>query len=152
MPGTTRSTAGRFVPEPLDDVLRLVAEGRLTAAEAGPIIEALERLDARGGTGRSGQCGRGPTGGRIDAGGAGSSRDRDNGRSSGRSIRLEVTEDGRTVVNLRLPASLGDATLRGLPGLSGSMVDRIRQSIADGIRGTILETSDGEDGVRIVID
>jgi hypothetical protein len=139
MPETMRSTAGRFVPDPLDDVLRLVGEGRLTAAEAEPIIEALERVDARGGPGRSG-----PT--------SGGSGGRDDRRSPGRSIRLEVTEDGRTVVNLRLPASLGDAALRGLPGLSGSMVERIRQSIADGIRGTILETSDGEDGVRIAID
>ena len=35
--------------DPLDEVLRLVAEGRLTADEAAPILAAL---DERGGTGR----------------------------------------------------------------------------------------------------
>ena len=33
-------------PDPLDQVLRLVADGRLTAEEAAPILAALDAVDA----------------------------------------------------------------------------------------------------------
>ena len=131
------------MPDPLDDVLRLVADGRLTAAEAQPIIEALERTGSAG-----------PETVGHDASGRPreSATSRDEVRGSGRTVRLEVTEGGRAVVNLRLPVSLGEVALRSLPGMSGPQVDRIRQALADGVRGTILETVDDGDGVRIVID
>jgi hypothetical protein len=125
------------VPDALDDVLRLVAEGRLTAAEAAPIIAALETEDEP----RHGEAGSGRRSGRADEAGSG-----------GRSVRLEVTEGGRTVVNLRLPAALGETAMLRVPGLSEAQVERIRGALADGLRGTLLEAGDEEGRVRISID
>jgi hypothetical protein len=138
------------VPDALEDVLRLVAEGRLTAAEAAPIIAALEAAEAPAdggpGAGRNGEnpgrpwwSERGPGAGRPEG-------------SGGRSVRLEVTEGGRTVVNLRLPAALGEAAMLRVPGLSPAQVERIRSALADGLRGTLLEAGEDGDGVRISID
>jgi hypothetical protein len=139
------------VPDALDDVLRLVAEGRLTAAEAAPIIAALEAADQeRDGERTSGKSGRGFPWDRDR-----SSRPGDAGRSDaqgGRTVRLEVTEGGRTVVNLRLPAGLGEAAMLRVPGLSPAQVERIRSALADGLRGTLLEAGEDGDGVRISID
>jgi hypothetical protein len=67
-------------------------------------------------------------------------------------VRLEVTEGGRTVVNLRLPAGLGEAAMLRVPGLSPAQVERIRSALADGLRGTLLEAGEDGDGIRISID
>jgi hypothetical protein len=67
-------------------------------------------------------------------------------------VRLEVFEDGRRVVNLRLPAALGSAAMLRVPGLSPAQVERIRSALADGVRGTLLEAGDDDGRVRIVID
>ena len=87
----------------LESVLRLVADGRLSAEEAGPILDAL---DAR----RPAPV-HGPRPGR-------STQAETRGRQPGRAIRLEVTENGRKVVNLRVPLALGRAALDRVPGLS----------------------------------
>jgi outer membrane receptor protein involved in Fe transport len=123
----------------LESVLRLVAEGRLSAEEAGPILDAIE---ARTSPPASGD------------------RDRDPGtdtdtrrREPGRAIRLEVTENGRKVVNLRVPLALGRAALARVPGLSEATTDRIREAIEAGITGPIVHVDEGSgDGVRIVIE
>lgn len=139
------------MPDALDDVLRLVADGRLTAEEAAPIIAALEAAEPaatgeRAGSRPTDRAPGGDRGPRSDPGsGSGSG-------SGGRSVRLEVTEGGRTVVNLRLPAGLGEAAMLRVPGLSPAHVERIRSALADGMRGTLLEAGDDGDGVRIVID
>ena len=123
----------------LESVLRLVAEGRLSAEEAGPILDAL---DAR--------TNPTPTGDRDQAGDNESDEPR---RGPGRAIRLEVTEKGRKVVNLRIPLSLGRAALDRVPGLSEATTDRIREAIEAGITGPIVHVDEGSgDGVRIVIE
>jgi len=121
----------------LESVLRLVAEGRLSAAEAGPILDALEaRTSAAPAEDRAAAD---DTDGR--------------GRQPGRAIRLEVTEKGRKVVNLRIPLALGRAALDRVPGLSEATTDRIREAIAAGITGPIVHVDEGSgDGVRIVIE
>jgi SHOCT-like domain len=133
------------VPDALDDVLRLVAEGRLTVDEAAPIIAALEAADAppepEPAPARRWWQDRRSDGSRSEGPGGG-----------GRSVRLEVTENGRTVVNLRLPAGLGEAAMLRVPGLSPAQVERIRGALADGLRGTLLEAGEDGDGVRISID
>jgi len=116
----------------LDNILRLVAEGRLTAEEAGPILDALDRTS-------------GPA--QADPGDAG--RD-DN--TPARAIRVEVTEAGRTVINLRIPLSLGRAAITQVPGISEATSDRIREAIEAGIKGSIVEVDDLGDGVRISIE
>ena len=71
----------------------------------------------------------------------------------GRAIRLEVTENGRKVVNLRVPIALGRAALNRVPGLSEATTDRIREAIEAGITGPIVHVDEGSgDGVRIVIE
>jgi hypothetical protein len=128
------------MPDPLESVLQLVAEGRLTAAEATPILDAL------GATGL-------PT--EEPATDGDSSREPDAGRSTGgaaRSIRVEITEGGRKIINLRVPISLGRMALDRVPGLSGNNADLVRQALADGRTGPILVIDDEGDGVRIVLE
>jgi hypothetical protein len=121
----------------LESILRLVAEGRLSAEEAGPILDALEARTSSSAT--------------QDADTASDSDTRQ--RGPGRAIRLEVTENGRKVVNLRVPLALGRAALNRVPGLSEATTDRIREAIEAGITGPIVHVDEGSgDGVRIVIE
>jgi hypothetical protein len=124
--------------DPLEAVLRLVADGRLTAEEAAPILDALDASGSRAGASTP----RTPDG-------AGSSPPGGSGRAS----RLEVTAAGRQVVNLRVPLSLGRAALQRVPGLSEATTDRIREAIENGLTGPILDVDEGSgDGVRIVVE
>jgi hypothetical protein len=136
--------------DPLDQVLQLVAEGRLTAEEAAPILAALDDRSAAGSSADA--AGAAP---RDEApGGFGSnpppSFDRQGAAAS--SLRLEVRENGRQVVNLRLPIAIGRLALDRVPGLSGEQVERVRDALASGMRGPILQVMDGDDGVRIVLE
>ena len=129
--------------EALESVLRLLAEGRLTAEEAGPIIDAL---DGRPSPGRGGS-----TAPRTGAA-AGSVGSDATGDAPGRILRVQVTELGRTVINLRIPLSLGRAAISQVPGISEATSDRIREAIEAGVKGSILEVDDAGDGVRISIE
>jgi hypothetical protein len=125
------------VSDPFESVLAMVADGRLSAAEAEPILAALDAAGRRADADRQAGEAAGP-------GGA---------TSAARSIRLEVTDGGRVAVKLRLPASIGDLSLEGVPGLSGPTIDRIRAALARGTRGPVFEALDEDgDGVRIVLD
>ena len=125
----------------LESVLRLVAEGRLTAEEAGPILDAIEA--------RTNASTNQDTDATTDAATDSEARQ----RGTGRAIRLEVTENGRKVVNLRVPLALGRAALNRVPGLSEATTDRIREAIEAGITGPIVHVDEGSgDGVRIVIE
>ena len=129
--------------EALEAVLRLLAEGRLTAEEAGPILDALD--------GRPGTPGQGDTtrnGARPSAGTTSDQSD----DSPARIFRVQVTERGKTVINLRIPLSLGRAAITQVPGISEATSDRIREAIEAGIKGSILEVDDAGDGVRISIE
>jgi hypothetical protein len=121
-------------PAALDHVLRLVAEGRLTAAEAGPILDALDASSEPGpGT---------------------ATEPDDDGQPLGpaSALRIRVLEAGRTVVNLRIPIALGRAAINQVPGISAATSDRIREAIAAGVTGPIVEVDDGDDGVRISLE
>lgn len=119
----------------LEQVLNLVSEGRLTAEEAAPILDALEvggRRPAASGT--------------FEAGPAS-----DDGPA--RALRVEVSEGGRKVINLRVPLSLGRAAINRVPGISEATSERIREAIAAGIKGPIIDVDDDDgDGVRISIE
>jgi hypothetical protein len=134
--------------DPLDTVLRLVVEGRLTADEAGPILAALDaRPDAKPeptGSHTASESGARPLAGDaepLDAAGGG-----------GRSLRIEVRDAGRTVVNLRLPLALGRYALDRVPGLSGDQVERVKAALSSGLTGPVLVVDDEDGGVRIAID
>jgi len=148
--------------DPLDTVLRLVAEGRLTADEAGPILAAL---DARAGSPSSGAKtapassdarGSSTSGSASAASGPGPGGANGDetvpGDAAGRSLRVEVRDEGRTVVNLRLPLALGRYAIDRIPGLSGDQVDRVRDALSSGMTGPVLVVDDEHGGVRITID
>ncbi len=126
----------------MDQILRLVAEGRLTANEAGPILDALGHVASPNDGKRDGPSGSGP---------AGSSKTSTDG-SPARAIRIEVSESGRKVVNLRVPLALGREALARIPGLSESLTDRVREAMASGFKGSIVDVEDEGDGVRIIIE
>lgn len=121
----------------LETVLRLVAEGRLTADEAGPILAAL---DAEG---RGAPAGEAPAAPPAESPG---------GDRPGRSLRIEVRDGARSVVNLRLPLALGSYALDRVPGLSGDQVERVRTALTSGLTGPVLVVDDGDSGVRITIE
>jgi hypothetical protein len=126
--------------DPLDRVLKLVSEGRLTAEEAAPILEALERADKAGFA-----SGDGPAATEATAG-------MDAGRSP-RFARVEVRESGRRIVDLRVPISLGRFALSRVPGLSSQQIAEVEAAVVSGARGPILDVEDNDgDGVRIVLE
>ena len=117
-------------------VLQLVAEGRLTAEEAAPLIDALE---AAGTTASP----AGPS--------ANVAETAVDGPAS--AVRIEVSEGGRKVINLRVPLALGKSAIDGVPGLSDATSERIREAINAGIKGPILDVDDDDgSGVRVVIE
>ncbi len=119
----------------LEAVLRLVADGRLTADEAAPLIAALQD---RG----SGQ----PK--------ASATKGESSGSGPARHVRVEVKERGRNVVNVRVPVALGQAAIGYVPGISASDAERIREALALGLTGQILEVmeDEGDNSVRIVLE
>jgi hypothetical protein len=128
---------------PLERVLELVAAGRLTAEEAAPILEALERNDTAADTAGSG-AGDGPA--------AEAATGTDAGRSA-RYARVEVRESGRRVVDLRVPISLGRFALARVPGLSSQQIAEVEAAVVSGARGPILDVEDRDgDGVRIILE
>jgi hypothetical protein len=129
--------------DPLEQVLRLVAEGRLSAAEAAPILDAL--ADERP---RSQTSGERPPAPDADA----TTGDRARAGAPPSAIRIQVTESGRQIVNLRIPVSLGRMALDRIPGLSVSTADLVRQALAENRLGTLLAVDEGQDGVRISLE
>jgi len=121
-------------------VLRLVAEGRLTADEAGPILDALEVRDG---------AADGPA---AEAAGQDDGSGETTDRGPAKTLRVEVTDGGRAVINLRIPLSLGRAALNQVPGISDATSARIREAIEAGITGPIIDVDDGDDGVRISLE
>lgn len=126
--------------DPLERVLNLVAEGRLTAEEAGPILEALDRKATPGFQGFE----PGPS---TEPGPGG-----EPGRPP-RFARIEVRENGRRVVDLRIPISLGRFALSRVPGLSKEQIAEVEAAVTSGAHGPILDVEDsGGDGVRIILE
>ena len=124
----------------LDRVLKLVAEGRLTAAEAAPILDALS---ARGG-------GKDTKG---EAAFEATTEDSNGESRPARYARIQVIEGGRRAVDLRVPISLGKLALARVPGLSGPQLNDVQSAIESGSRGPILDIQDSDgDGVRIVLE
>jgi hypothetical protein len=126
----------------LEDILQLVAQGRLTPDEAAEVIDALQAAGVN--AGEDGDADRGIAG------------DATSGAIGGRprALRLEVSEGGRKVVNLRVPLSLGRMGLDRIPGLSADDLTSIRHALDEGVTGPILSVDEDADGngVRIVLE
>jgi hypothetical protein len=144
--------------DPLDRVLQLVAEGKLTADEAAPILDALDRKTGAGARGAATNAGPGfgpgasfSPGPGFEPGPAGEPGPGD-GRAA-RYARIEVRESGRRVVDLRIPISLGRFALSRVPGLSREQISEVEEAVTSGAHGPILDVQDGDgDGVRIVLE
>jgi hypothetical protein len=117
----------------IERVLRLVSEGHLTAEEAGPILDALADRPTR------------PPSPPDPMPSPGDDR-------PATTLRIQVRESGRSVVNLRVPLALGRAAISRVPGISDLTSERIREAIAAGIKGPILEVDDDGDSVRISLE
>lgn len=128
--------------DPIARVLHLVAEGRLTADEAAPILDALSSRDPgppEPPAAEPIQASQPPA--PPQAG------------SSPRFARIQVMEGGRRVVDLRVPTSLGRFALGRVPGLSSEQIGELQRAIASGLVGPLLEVEDTDgDGVRIVLE
>jgi len=138
------------MPDPLETLLGLVADGRLTAEQAAPLIDALQGPVA--GRSRDGRSTGDETAGSPD-----DTAPADGGSSApGRptALRIEVSEAGRRVVNLRVPLSLGRMALDHVPGLSTDNISRIREALEQGMTGSLLVVDEGDagDGVRIILE
>jgi hypothetical protein len=132
--------------DPLERVLQLVADGRLTAEEAAPILDAL---DARGVT--SGWASFASDD--ASAGAPASAAKETDGGKPPRWARIEVRENGRRVVDLRIPISLGRFALSRVPGLSREQIADVEQAVTTNTHGPILDVEDADgDGVRIVLE
>ena len=133
-PGSART---RPVSDALERVLQLVAEGRLTAEEAAPLLDALDAAQAP------------PPSAPAAPGEHGSNPD----DSPASAVRIEVSDAGRKVVNLRIPLALGRTALGGVPGLSEEATQQIREAISAGVKGPVFDVVDEKgDGVRVVIE
>jgi SHOCT-like protein len=125
--------------DPIDRVLQLVAEGKLSAEDAGPILAALDR-NARPDPGAGTAPAADPGAGQAAAG-------------APRFARVEVRERGRRVVDLRVPISLGRFALSRVPGLSSQQISEVEEAVTTGAHGPILDVEDEDgDGVRIVLE
>jgi hypothetical protein len=138
----------------LERVLKLVADGRLSAAEAAPILDALAAASAAMAAGAAAKS----TADQAAAEAASmtyvpsEAAQADDGRPA-RFARIQVIEGGRRAVDLRVPISLGKLALARVPGLSGEHLSEVQDAIRTGSRGPILDIQDADgDGVRIVLE
>lgn len=125
-------------------ILRLVSEGKLTPDEAAPIIEALGRPAAPPPppgirAGRS-------AGGVAD----GPSTTRTGAPSKGRRVRIQVSEHGRRVVDVRVPLAFAAMAARMVPGIPDSYAALIEQAVETDLLGPIVDAED-EDGDSVLI-
>ena len=123
--------------DPLDQVLELVAAGRLSADEAAPILDALAARDKA-------FAARDKALGARDKALGGSSAESSTtppDRRSPQVARIEVRDAGRRVVDLRIPISLGRFALDRVPGLSSDHLSQVREALASGASGPILDVS-----------
>ena len=97
----------------------------------------------------AGPASAGPDAGEQPSGGGGSDT---RGNRGATSLRLEIRDHGRQVVNLRLPLAVGKLALDRIPGLSGDQVERVRAALATGAIGPILEVEDEGESVRIIVE
>ena len=120
----------------LTTVLRLVAEGKLSAEDAAPIIEALGRHSAP----------RPPDPGFPFSG---TLPGKATGR--GRRVRIQVTERGRRVVDVRVPLAFAAMAARMVPGIPDSYAVLIERAVEDDMVGPIVDLAEDEDGDGVLI-
>src|SRR4029077_9345331 len=94
----------------LSTILRLVSEGKLSAEEAAPIIDALGRPGPPRSPGPPPPSGTTP------------------GMGRGRRVRIQVTERGRRAVDVRVPLAFAAMAALMVPGIPDSYRALIEQA------------------------
>jgi hypothetical protein len=126
--------------EELATVLRLVAEGKLSADEAAPIIEALSPPRPRAAAHPEHE----DHAARHGLHGEGVAR---------RRIRIQVNERGRRVVDVRVPIAFAAVAARAIPGIPDRYASLIEQAVEGETVGIIVDTEDERgDGVLITLE
>jgi hypothetical protein len=121
------------MPDELATVLRLVADGTLSAEEAAPIIDAITRSK---GAARPEEA--------LGVAGA---------AATGRRVRIQVTEKGRRVVDLRVPLGLASMAARMVPGIPERFANLITEAVESNTSGPIVDSEDESgDGVLISLE
>jgi len=119
-------------------VLRMIAEGKISAEEGARLLKALEKSSKK--PGRRPSSGPSPA---VDENG-------------GRWMRLRVSDtgSGRTKVNMTLPLGLVSMGLqvgaRFVPEVNNLDVQQVRDALRSGVPGKILEVMD-DDGELVEI-
>jgi hypothetical protein len=114
----------------VEKILKLVADGALTPEEADEILDALN-------VAQEPEAQPEPAAQAVNA------------PNAPRHLRIQVTESGRSVVNLRVPMNVAGWASAYIPGLSEENAYRIRNAINSGVRGPIIDIGDGDDRVLI---
>jgi hypothetical protein len=133
------------VSDELNTVLRLVAEGKLSPEEAAPIIEALSgSADSRTAAARA----------HAAHGDIHDDERRTSERAGrGRRVRIQVSERGRRVVDVRVPLAFAAMASRMVPGIPDSYASLIEQAVDSDTTGTIVDAEDENgDGVLISVE
>jgi hypothetical protein len=124
-------------------ILSLLEDGKISAAEAARLLDAVREAPAAPARANGGSNG--------------------NGEGSGR-LHIQVTDSttGAQRVHLTLPAALAKFAARlaanekvanelAGAGISSADLERVQEAIAAGTVGTVLEVSDGDHGYRVEI-
>ncbi len=126
--------------EELNTVLRLVAEGKLSPDEAAPIIDALT-------------SGRAPRPPRPERGPRDPREPRAPRSERGRRVRIQVSERGRRVVDVRVPLAFAAVAARMVPGIPDRYAALIEEAVETDTTGTIVDAEDEDgDGVLISVE
>ena len=120
----------------LATVLRLVSEGKLSAEEAAPIIEALGRHRVP----PPSEPPTPPTPPGLVL-----------GKGRGRRVRIQVNERGGKVVDVRIPLAFAAMAARMIPGIPERYADLIKEAVESDTVGPIVDVSEDEDGDSVLI-
>ncbi|CAA9542585.1 MAG: hypothetical protein AVDCRST_MAG19-13 [uncultured Thermomicrobiales bacterium] len=135
-PRANRRDPGR---EDRIEILRLLESGTVTADEAAALLDALDQADRR----------------------APPDADAPVARSTGRSptgqVRIRVTESetGQVTVNVAVPLALVESGLDIASQFVGEYLPAakvIRESVATGLRGSLVDVDDGEQRLEIIVE
>lgn len=127
-------------------ILKMVAEGKITAEEADQLLEALEESERVPGTSRPGIPPM-PSAPEMPP-------------APGRKprwlhVRVTDTNTGRTRVNVRLPVSMINIGLKMgskfAPEVDGLNMDELMRMIESGEIGQIVDVTDEEDGEHVEV-
>ena len=137
-------------------ILRMVAEGKVTPAEAEDLLAALDAAPDAGArsAGLSATYGAGPMpASPVPPGPLGSRKQR-------RSLVIQVKESGDSKVNVRIPLSLARAAGKFIPRHAQQHLAAYNINLEEFLSGlsdaegdgTLVEVKDGKDEVRIAVE